>query len=94
MPRATWNGAVLAESDRFEDVEGNVYFPPEAVNRRYLKDSTAPHHVCVEGRRELLRRRRRRADQRRRCVVLPRAQGCGAEDQGSRRVLARVVVER
>jgi uncharacterized protein (DUF427 family) len=28
MPKATWNGAVLAESDRFETVEGNVYFPP------------------------------------------------------------------
>jgi len=57
------------------DVEGNVYFPPEAVNRRYLKDSTA-HTTCAwKGVASYLRRRRRRADQRRRCVVLPRAQG-------------------
>ena len=27
MARATWNGAVIAESERFEEVEGNVYFP-------------------------------------------------------------------
>ena len=26
MPKAIWNGAVLAESDRCEVVEGNQYF--------------------------------------------------------------------
>jgi len=26
MPRALWNGTVLAESDRCEVVEGNQYF--------------------------------------------------------------------
>jgi uncharacterized protein (DUF427 family) len=45
MARATWNGAVIAESDRCEVVEGNVYFPAEAVNRDYLRDS-ATHTVC------------------------------------------------
>lgn len=39
MPKATWNGAVLAESDRCEVVEGNQYFPPEALNREYFKAS-------------------------------------------------------
>jgi uncharacterized protein (DUF427 family) len=39
MARATWNGKVLAESDRFEVVENNVYFPPQALNREYFKDS-------------------------------------------------------
>jgi uncharacterized protein (DUF427 family) len=39
MARAIWNGAVLAESDRFEVVEGNVYFPPETVNMEYLQPS-------------------------------------------------------
>ncbi len=29
--RATWNGAVLAESDATVVVEGNHYFPPESV---------------------------------------------------------------
>ena len=33
MARATWNGAVIAESDDFEVVEGNVYFPADAVRR-------------------------------------------------------------
>jgi uncharacterized protein (DUF427 family) len=45
MAKAMWNGAVLAESDRFEIVEGNVYFPPDTVNRAYLRDS-ATHTVC------------------------------------------------
>jgi uncharacterized protein (DUF427 family) len=45
MPRATWNGAVLAESDRTVVVEGNHYFPPEAVRRERLRDS-ATHTVC------------------------------------------------
>ena len=41
MPRATWNGALLAEAsdDEVEIVEGNVYFPPQAVDRSYLRDS-------------------------------------------------------
>jgi uncharacterized protein (DUF427 family) len=45
MARATWNGAVIAESDQIEMVEGNVYFPPEAVNRDYLRESRT-HTVC------------------------------------------------
>lgn len=43
--KAIWNGAVLAESDRTIVVEGNHYFPPEAVSREYLKPSDA-HTVC------------------------------------------------
>lgn len=45
MARATWNGAVLAESERFEEVEGNVYFPPDALRREYFRDSPT-HTVC------------------------------------------------
>ena len=45
MPRATWNGAIIAESETFELVEGNVYFPPEALDRRYLTPS-ATNTVC------------------------------------------------
>ena len=45
MARATWNGAVIAESDRYEVVEGNVYFPPDAVKREHLRES-ATHTVC------------------------------------------------
>ncbi len=45
MAKAVWNGAVLAESEDTVIVEGNHYFPPEAVNREYLQDSTS-HSVC------------------------------------------------
>lgn len=39
MPKAIWNGAVLAESDSCEVVEGNQYFPPESLNMDYFKPS-------------------------------------------------------
>jgi thioredoxin len=45
MIRATWNGAVLAESDQTVKVEGNHYFPPESVRHEYLHDS-ATHTRC------------------------------------------------
>lgn len=47
MPKATWNGAVLAEAedDEVEIVEGNVYFPPDKVDHTYLRDSST-HTVC------------------------------------------------
>jgi uncharacterized protein (DUF427 family) len=40
MPRASWNGSVIAESTAFESVEGNVYFPPGTVQRQNLRDSS------------------------------------------------------
>jgi uncharacterized protein (DUF427 family) len=45
MPKATWNGQVIAESDRCETVEGNYYFPPSAVKREFLQES-ATHTTC------------------------------------------------
>ncbi|MEO8252618.1 MAG: DUF427 domain-containing protein [Chloroflexota bacterium] len=45
MARATWNGTVIAESDRFEIVEGNVYFPPESVKMDFLRPSET-HTTC------------------------------------------------
>jgi uncharacterized protein (DUF427 family) len=43
--KAVWKNAVLAESDQTVMVEGNHYFPPEAVNRHYLKPSDT-HSTC------------------------------------------------
>lgn len=43
--KATWNGAVLADSDETVVVEGNHYFPPESLQREYFADS-ATHTVC------------------------------------------------
>ena len=41
MPRATWNGTVLAESDAHELVEGNVYFPRSALRLEHFEASPA-----------------------------------------------------
>ncbi len=45
MPKATWNGVTLAESNNCIVVEGNQYFPPDAVKRQYFKESTT-HTTC------------------------------------------------
>jgi uncharacterized protein (DUF427 family) len=45
MPRAIWNGAVLAESDKCEVVEGNQYFPADSINKQYFKESST-HTTC------------------------------------------------
>lgn len=45
MPKASWNGVVLAESDRCETVEGNYYFPPDSIKSEYFKP-TATHTTC------------------------------------------------
>ena len=45
MPKAIWNGTVLAESDRTEIVEGNHYFPFDAINKEYFKESNT-HTSC------------------------------------------------
>ncbi len=45
MAKAIWNNTVLAESDRCEVVEGNYYFPPDAIHKQYFKDSQT-HTTC------------------------------------------------
>lgn len=45
MPRAIWNGTVLAESETYEMVEGNVYFPPETIHQQFFRQSNT-HTVC------------------------------------------------
>ena len=43
--RAVWKDALIAESDRCLEVEGNQYFPPESVRREHLRESTT-HTTC------------------------------------------------
>lgn len=43
--KAIWKGQVLAESDDTVEVEGNHYFPPEALRREHFRPS-AHHTVC------------------------------------------------
>lgn len=45
MPRAVVNGTVIAETDQHEVVEGNIYFPPDSINKEYFKDSSM-HTNC------------------------------------------------
>jgi uncharacterized protein (DUF427 family) len=45
MPRAVWNGVVVADSPHTEVVEGNHYFPPDAIQRQYFRESVT-HTVC------------------------------------------------
>ena len=45
MAKAIWNGTVIAQSDRTEVVEGNHYFPPEAIDKQYFKESST-HTTC------------------------------------------------
>jgi len=53
MAKAIWNGTVLAESDDYETVEGNVYFPPESVKKEYLKDSGKDYECPWKGHAEV-----------------------------------------
>jgi uncharacterized protein (DUF427 family) len=43
--KAMWNGAVLAESDRTVEVEGNQYFPRDSIRKEHFKPSDT-HTEC------------------------------------------------
>ena len=43
--KAIWNGATIAESDDIVKVEGNAYFPADALKRELVMDS-AHTSVC------------------------------------------------
>jgi len=45
MAKATWNGAVLAESNDVVVEEGNTYFPASALRREFFRESSQ-HTVC------------------------------------------------
>lgn len=62
MATASWNGKVIAESDKYEVVEGNVYFPPGSLKLEFFESSdhqticpwkgtASYHHVVVDGER-------------------------------------------
>jgi len=45
MPKAMWNGQVIAESNDTVVVEGNHYFPADSIKREFYKESDL-HSVC------------------------------------------------
>lgn len=46
MPKAEFNGVVIAESEDTIVVEGNHYFPKDSVKWDYFSESSAPQTVC------------------------------------------------
>jgi uncharacterized protein (DUF427 family) len=44
MPKATWNGAVIADSDDTVVVEGNHYFPEDSLDNAHFE---ASRHTTV-----------------------------------------------
>ena len=49
MPRAIWNRAVLADSDEYQVVEENIYFPPESVKWEYFKKGDREYNCPWKG---------------------------------------------
>ena len=49
MAKATWNGVVIAESDRTEVVEGNHYFPADSLRQECLERSDTRTHCGWKG---------------------------------------------
>lgn len=35
MVKAIWNNKIIAESNNYEMIEGNIYFPPETVKKSF-----------------------------------------------------------
>ena len=62
MPTASWNGAVIADSDNTEVVDGNHYFPASSIRKEFFEESAKEtvcswkgtanyYHVVVDGKR-------------------------------------------
>jgi len=49
MAKATWNGAVLADSGKTHVVEGNHYFPPDSILKEYFKPSDSTTQCPWKG---------------------------------------------
>ena len=49
MPKAIWKGAVIAESEKTVELEGNHYFPPQSLHREYLKPSRTTSQCPWKG---------------------------------------------
>jgi uncharacterized protein (DUF427 family) len=45
MAKAIWENTVLAQSDKTIEVEGNQYFPPDAIKGEYFQPSDQ-HTTC------------------------------------------------
>ena len=49
MPRAIWNGVVVAESPKTVVVEGNHYFPADAIKKQFFEPSPTQTNCPWKG---------------------------------------------
>jgi uncharacterized protein (DUF427 family) len=49
MARAIWNGKVIAESDKTQTEDGNVYFPEASLKREYFRPSSTTSTDPAKG---------------------------------------------
>jgi uncharacterized protein (DUF427 family) len=49
MAKASWEGAVLAESDDIVTVEGNSYFPADSLHREFFQPSSEISYCPWKG---------------------------------------------
>lgn len=60
--KAIWNDTIIAECDDTIEVEGNYYFPPDAVKKEFIeasdhhtvcpwKGTASYYHLVVDGKR-------------------------------------------
>ena len=47
--KASWNNAIIADSDETVVVEGNHYFPSDSVNQEYLQPSDSRTNCHWKG---------------------------------------------
>ena len=45
MVKAVWKNKVIAETNNYEIIENNYYFPQETVNKKFIKPSET-HTTC------------------------------------------------
>ncbi|KAF1995570.1 DUF427-domain-containing protein [Amniculicola lignicola CBS 123094] len=46
---ATANGVVIAETDSYEVVDGNIYFPPSSINQKAFAPTDTTTHCPYKG---------------------------------------------
>ncbi|KAH8724105.1 hypothetical protein GQ44DRAFT_289382 [Phaeosphaeriaceae sp. PMI808] len=51
MPHATAsvNGVIVAETDKWEVVDGNIYFPPDSIKQSHFTPTSTKTHCPYKG---------------------------------------------
>ena len=75
MPRAIWNGKVVAESNATVVVDSNHYFPPDSMSVGLFREDFDTHRLRLERDSRLLHAQGRRPGEPRRRMELSRREG-------------------